>query len=180
MQRIKKNSVFFTSRDGSFSWCQKCYTALPAVVYEDVKFTLLKKDLLKRKLDEEVAEPWVQCETCSTWVHQICALYSESCCESEETLASMSVQNYECMMCKLEKKCFMDRESEKNRDLLSALKLNDSQEIMDVERCLQNVVRKPDSSTLSPEIHAGAVVESAEVKDDMHLDAITDTVCSIG
>lgn len=43
---------------------------------------LLKRSLLKRRADEEVAEPWVACDSCGNWYHQICALYSklgESC-----------------------------------------------------------------------------------------------------
>lgn len=37
---------------------------------------LLKKHLLKRRADEELAEPWVACDSCGNWFHQICAMYS--------------------------------------------------------------------------------------------------------
>lgn len=39
---------------------------------------LLKRDLLKRKFDDETVEPWVRCNGCDKWLHQICALYNPS------------------------------------------------------------------------------------------------------
>jgi hypothetical protein len=79
-QKIKKNSIYYVTIDGILVWCQKCYQNLPLVVMEfinNARPPLLKKDILKRKSDEEVAEPWIQCDGCSQWVHQICALYSD-------------------------------------------------------------------------------------------------------
>ena len=55
----------------------------------DIKPTLLKKDLLKRCADEEVAEPWVACDSCGHWYHQICSLYNKL----QDTAPLLSRQN---------------------------------------------------------------------------------------
>lgn len=79
-QKIKKNCIYYVSRDGFMLWCQKCHSGLPSVAAEARgigKRMILKKDLLKRRLDEEVAESWVRCDTCQRWVHQVCGLFNE-------------------------------------------------------------------------------------------------------
>ena len=42
---------------------------------EEVKAPL-KRDLLRRKFDEEISEPWVQCDRCNSWVHQVSRLHT--------------------------------------------------------------------------------------------------------
>jgi hypothetical protein len=55
LQKVKKNSVYYVTTDGIMLWCQRCYTGLPPVVLEFIsRPPLLKKALLKRRLDEEV------------------------------------------------------------------------------------------------------------------------------
>lgn len=78
-QRIKKHSVFFISPDGTLIWCQKCYVNLPSVLNEGMEGVpaLPKRSLLKRRFDEEIAEPWVECDKCGSWCHQLCALYTD-------------------------------------------------------------------------------------------------------
>ena len=77
LQRVKKNSVYYVTVDGIMLWCQRCYTGLPSLILELTgRPPLLKKNLLKRRLDEEVAEPWVKCDKCDRPCHQICALYN--------------------------------------------------------------------------------------------------------
>jgi hypothetical protein len=57
--------------------------------------TLWKKDMMKRRYDEQVAEPWVECDKCGFWYHQICALYQSS---SEEEF----FEKFVCPLCVLE------------------------------------------------------------------------------
>jgi len=100
-QRIKKYSVYYVSIDGLLVYCQKCFSNLPPVINKDMTCneTVLKKDMLKRRTDEEVAEPWVHCDTCHHWMHQICALYTD-CLPSDDNNETQA--KFECPMCRLE------------------------------------------------------------------------------
>lgn len=62
--------------DATRQWCQKCYSGLSQVIDARQSAPLLKKDLLKRKTDEEVLESWISCGQCGSRMHEICALYS--------------------------------------------------------------------------------------------------------
>lgn len=90
-QRIKRGGTFHISRDASRLWCQKCFQALPQNIPEDPSEEPRptsggpvaagqedphKSTLLKRKFDYDVNEPWVQCDRCEAWVHQVCALFN--------------------------------------------------------------------------------------------------------
>eukprot|EP01031_Cornospumella_fuschlensis_P031386 gene31386-37937_t len=94
-QRIKKNAQYYIAADGSLVWCQKCYGSLPSILFDDVPGvkSIPKRSLLKRKFDEEIAEPWVECDKCGNWFHQVCALYS---------LLGNETQPFTCPMCILE------------------------------------------------------------------------------
>ena len=90
-QRIKRGANFFITRDGGRLWCAKCHTGLSSVLpplsnsgdpdldLADPTFTpqlFYKRDLLRRCYDEDIPEPWVQCDACQGWFHQACALYN--------------------------------------------------------------------------------------------------------
>jgi len=38
----------------------------------------LRLRLVRKRHDDVLAEPWVQCDKCDGWYHQICALFNET------------------------------------------------------------------------------------------------------
>lgn len=96
-QRIKRQSLYYISPSGTMLWCQKCYSSLPSQIHENLEMPpIMKKNLLRRRFEEEVAEPWVNCDTCGHWVHQICALFTNTFEDFGENV------KFECGLCKLE------------------------------------------------------------------------------
>ena len=96
--RIRKGGVYFVTPDGSRHFCQRCHVGLPAVLpslhggshdhnndnnngdgggHADSVRHYYKRDLLKRKNDEELVERWLSCGACGTAVHRMCALHDE-------------------------------------------------------------------------------------------------------
>lgn len=77
--RIRKSSVYYIAQDGSRQYCDRCHTGLPAVLphagQDDA--CRYKRDLLKRKNDEEVVERWLSCSKCDGAVHHVCAMHNK-------------------------------------------------------------------------------------------------------
>lgn len=120
-QRIKRHAVYFKTPNRSHHWCAKCYTALPKVITlpatpaaptaadqegaqqatePSAGTTVAKQSLLKAKFLDELTEPWVQCDKCSNWVHQVCALFNAY--ENDDN-------PYTCPLCRLKE---LDEEKE--------------------------------------------------------------------
>eukprot|EP00557_Chaetoceros_sp_GSL56_P004176 CAMPEP_0176491138 /NCGR_PEP_ID=MMETSP0200_2-20121128/8267_1 /TAXON_ID=947934 /ORGANISM="Chaetoceros sp., Strain GSL56" /LENGTH=1160 /DNA_ID=CAMNT_0017888537 /DNA_START=635 /DNA_END=4117 /DNA_ORIENTATION=- len=92
--RIRRNTVYYCTLDGSKTWCQKCYPSLPTILpSDDVETTaheiLYKRDLLKRKNDEDVVERWIDCKKCKRGVHQMCAFADEFSCDRDNFICPM-------------------------------------------------------------------------------------------
>lgn len=78
MQRIKRQAMYFTDRTKQNHWCEECYGQLKAdeaIVLDDGN-EIMKRDLQEFKNDAVPEEGWVNCDSCKTWVHQICALFN--------------------------------------------------------------------------------------------------------
>jgi hypothetical protein len=77
--KIRKGAVYYIARDGSRQFCHRCHTGLPAVLLNGGQDDACryKRNLLKRKNDEEVVERWLSCSKCKSTVHQVCAMHNE-------------------------------------------------------------------------------------------------------
>ena len=76
--RLRKGNAYFVTADGHQHYCERCHTNLQAVLpgYSENDPCRYKKDLLKRMNHEEIAEPWVECSSCSAGVHAVCAMHN--------------------------------------------------------------------------------------------------------
>ena len=71
-----KTNVFFRfycfSGTNYFVWCTGCYDQLkPDHPYPIANRTIKKDMLLKKKNNQVQGEPWVQCDMCNKWMHQV-------------------------------------------------------------------------------------------------------------
>ncbi|RHY22391.1 hypothetical protein DYB32_009517 [Aphanomyces invadans] len=92
-QRLRRHAAYFTTVDRQLNWCTKCVPKLKEVVIGDRRIG--KNDLVKAKFQDELTEPWVQCDSCSGWVHQICALFNASTVDADDDTP------YTCPLCRL-------------------------------------------------------------------------------
>lgn len=124
-QRIKRHAVYYKTPTGSHYWCAKCFTSLPKVITlpstalagtmpdtpsgeqeQPTTTAVAKNTLLKAKFVDQLTEPWVQCDQCAGWVHQICALFNA--CENADD-ADDDDAPYTCPLCRLKE---LDEEKE--------------------------------------------------------------------
>ncbi len=95
--KIRRGIHYYCTADGTKTWCQKCYSSLPAILPNDDGDSSLsgsgqmyKKHLLKRRNDEDVVERWIKCTKCVSFSHEICAFVNEFCTDRD---------NYVCPQC---------------------------------------------------------------------------------
>uniref|UniRef100_A0A7S1FM08 histone acetyltransferase n=1 Tax=Corethron hystrix TaxID=216773 RepID=A0A7S1FM08_9STRA len=111
-QKIKRGADYFVASDSSRVFCKKCYSNLNSLLpdqfhvdKENTNYTnnqknqkkkrkiYYKRDLLKRKYEEEIPENWVSCTKCHKRMHHICALHNRFLMKDED---------YVCPMCHCE------------------------------------------------------------------------------
>jgi PHD-finger len=78
MQRIKPDATYFTDHSKQNHWCESCYSSTKTTELLDLDdgTKVGKKDLQEFKNDALAEEAWVNCDECSSWVHQICGLFN--------------------------------------------------------------------------------------------------------
>jgi hypothetical protein len=95
--KIRKGSVYYTSDDGGKQYCERCYASLQPVLSQPSggDAPLYKKDLLRRKNNEEIVEDWLTCSKCNEGVHVVCAMHNSSV-DPESEYVCPSCQIPEC------------------------------------------------------------------------------------
>ena len=91
--KIRKGATYFIAPDGSCQFCQRCFVGLPSVLpgkHDDLDLFCYKRNLLKRKNDEESVEHWLTCCKCEASVHRMCVMHNPFVHSSE---------NYTCPSC---------------------------------------------------------------------------------
>ena len=84
--RLKKGMQYYTTAANKYHLCQGCYSAAkkaggggPELVYDGQ--TLQLSAFQKKKVEYDAKEPWVECDNCKKWQHQVCTLYNGKRCE---------------------------------------------------------------------------------------------------
>ncbi len=74
-RRVKKDSYYYTDNLHRYHWCTTCFReSKDPVKMEDRVFN--KSELSRKKHDNDGEEPWVCCDQCRRWQHQVCALFN--------------------------------------------------------------------------------------------------------
>mmetsp|Transcript_18452 Transcript_18452/g.26530 ORF Transcript_18452/g.26530 Transcript_18452/m.26530 type:complete len:1452 (+) Transcript_18452:168-4523(+) len=94
--KIRRGAQYHASPDGSRCWCHRCYVGLSAILSLEeenchgVEVTRYKRNLIKRKNDEDIVEEWIKCVACQKMMHKVCAMFYGALTDQS---------NYVCLLC---------------------------------------------------------------------------------
>ncbi len=124
-ERISRFTYFYTKcirGKQPLHWCTRCVNSSKATTpsssssmgdrvaaVEDKVSGLMYKtsELSKHRHSDTHPEPWIECDSCGRWVHQICALFNNTALEKlqkDSSLKDGDVQ-YVCPICKVDNMC---------------------------------------------------------------------------
>ena len=97
--KIRRGIHYYCTKDGAKTWCQKCFPSLPALIPNDdsdAKSTdvLNKRDLLKRRNEEDVVERWIDCTKCGAGVHEMCAFVNKFCTDRDKFVCPLCTNSF--------------------------------------------------------------------------------------
>ena len=101
-RRVKKDSYYYTDKLHRYHWCTTCFRdSKDPIKMEDRVFD--KTELSRKKHDNHGEEPWVCCDQCRRWQHQVCALFNGSRGNAaSETGVDMQYYCCDCMISALQ------------------------------------------------------------------------------
>ncbi|KAI5442587.1 hypothetical protein KIW84_011583 [Lathyrus oleraceus] len=95
---IGRRKTYFCRKDEEFDaercFCSACYNTSKGGCIAFNGTSVSKENLEKKTNDEVLEEPWVECNKCKRWQHQVCALYN-----SKKDLDCSA--EYICAVCRL-------------------------------------------------------------------------------
>lgn len=99
-QRIRRNAFYYSTPNNLNHWCAQCFSDMKenqAIIIPEK--TIYKRDIAgsRKKHQEESDEPWVGCDICKRWVHQICGMFNSRRNVSDEVA-------YVCPHCVVERR----------------------------------------------------------------------------
>jgi E1A/CREB-binding protein len=148
-QRLRRHSQYFTTTDHELSWCAKCVPKKNEVVGGRM---VHKSELVKAKFQDELTEPWVHCDTCMGWVHQICGLFNADVVVDDDV-------PYTCPLCRL-------REDEYSIDDVPKAPLDSEHLTVDLSLATTSKRKYEDMSTHSPIVKKSITIKSSVVFKD--------------
>lgn len=124
MQRILRNSYYYTVKGKKGRWCVKCQPKMLHSLTKEERKTKLQK----HKNDQIEGEPWIQCNKCNKWVHQICGLYNKK----------HGSDSYSCPVCRLSDSNILNNDNSTYNEWKGAFELKKTQ----LSEIIENAVKE--------------------------------------